>query len=92
MNKMLTLLITTALLLLAIRPLAAAPIPVTGIKKQVDGVLLTMNPGRLQFKFARRALSTLCMVPPETLPAQKSFVVVKAWTPFRSHSRATQPP
>lgn len=76
-----TLLSVIALLLLAVGPLAAAPIPVIGVKKQVDGVLLTMNPGRLRIQVDTASIIHVVYGPAETLPVHKSFVVVKAWTP-----------
>ena len=81
MNQRLKSFSVIALLLLSAAPISAAPIPVTGIKKKADGVLLTMRPGLLRIQVRTANIIHVVYGPSETLPAQKSFVVVKAWMP-----------
>jgi alpha-D-xyloside xylohydrolase len=68
----------------------AAPIPVTAVHRDPDGVTLAMQPGTLRLQVCTDRIVRVSYSPTGAIPKLENFVVIAKWNPvpFRLHDDA----
>jgi len=72
-----------------VTPVEAAPIPVTAVHREADGVTLARQPGALRLQVCTDRIVRVIYSPTGAIPKLENFVVIAKWAPVPFQLRDT---